>query len=160
MHNPDVVQTVAPDLLSAPVVLMAPGLLRLGACLIYEALVVIAISFACALAFVMLFGDATHGVKRYFLQLFLWLAVGVYFVWCWRKSGQTLAMQTWKLQVVNQDSHLLSMNAAIARYLLACVSLALLGFGFLWAIIDRDHLFLHDRLLKTRIIYALRNIAS
>lgn len=138
---------------------MAPGLLKLGACLIYDALVVIAISFACALVFLWLAGDATHGVKRYLLQLFLLLSVGFYFVWCWLKSGQTLAMQTWQLKLVSQNGQLLSMHVAIARYLLACVSLALFGLGFLWAIIDRDRLFLHDRLLKTHIIYAPRNIA-
>ncbi|PKO52801.1 MAG: RDD family protein [Betaproteobacteria bacterium HGW-Betaproteobacteria-20] len=138
----------------------APSLFKLGACLIYEALVVIALSFACALAFVMLFGDATHGIKRALLQLFLWLSVGVYFVWCWHKSGQTLAMQTWQLKLFNQDAQLLSVNMAVARYALATVSLIMFGLGFLWAIIDREHLFLHDRLLKNRVIYAPRNTTS
>ena len=137
----------------------APSLLKLGACLIYDALVVIAISFACALVFLWLAGDATHGAKRYLLQLFLLLSVGVYFVWCWLKSGQTLAMQTWQLKLVSNNGQLLSVNVAIARYMLACVSLMLFGLGFLWAIIDRDRLFLHDRLLKTHIIYVPRNRA-
>ena len=134
----------------------APSLLKLGACLIYDAIVIIALSFACALLFVWVAGDATHGVKRYLLQLFLWASIGVYFVWCWQKSGQTLAMQTWKLKLVtsrsSQDSQLLPVKLAIARYVLASISLMLFGIGFLWAIIDRDGLFLHDRLLKTRII--------
>lgn len=134
----------------------APSLLKLGACLIYDALVIIALSFACALIFVWVSGDATHGVKRYLLQLFLWVSIGVYFVWCWQKSGQTLAMQTWKLKLVtqggSQESQLLSVKLAMTRYVLASISLMLFGFGFLWAIIDRDRLFLHDRLLKTRII--------
>ena len=69
----------------------APSLIKLGACFIYEVLVVIAILFVCALVFLMFFGDASHGIKRVGLQLFLWLAVGVYFVWCWHKGGQTLA---------------------------------------------------------------------
>ena len=138
----------------------APSLTKLGACLIYDALVVIALSFACAWAFLWLVGDATHGIKRYALQLFLCLSVGTYFVWCWLKSGQTLAMQTWQLKLVNQDAQLLSVKVAVARYILACVSLMLFGLGFLWAIIDRDHLFLHDRLLQTRIIVVPRNTAS
>jgi uncharacterized RDD family membrane protein YckC len=138
----------------------APSLTKLGACLIYDALVVIALSFACAWVFLWLVGDATHGIKRYALQLFLCLSVGTYFVWCWLKSGQTLAMQTWQLKLVNQDAQLLSVKVAVARYVLACVSLMLFGLGFLWAIIDRDHLFLHDRLLQTRIIVVPRNTAS
>lgn len=130
----------------------APGLLKLGACFIYDTLVVIAISFFCGWLFLWLVGDATHGIKRYALQLFLWLSVGVYFVWCWCKSGQTLAMQTWNLKLVDQDLELLSIKTAVTRYVLACVSLMLFGLGFLWVIVDRDRLFLHDRLLKSKII--------
>jgi uncharacterized RDD family membrane protein YckC len=136
----------------------APSLLKLGACLIYEALVLIALLFACASVFMMLVGsDATHGIKQAFFYLHLWISIGVYFVWCWHKSGQTLAMQTWQLKVLNLDSTLLSVNKAIARYVLACISLILFGLGFVWAIVDRDKLFLHDRLLKTHIIYVPRN---
>ena len=139
--------------------LIKPSLIKLAACLIYDALVVIALAFACALAFLWLAGDATHGIKRYALQVFLGLSVGTYFVWCWRKAGQTLAMQTWQFKLVSQNGQLLTIKVAIARYILACVSLMLFGLGFLWAIFDQDHLFLHDRLLKTRIIYVPRNTA-
>jgi uncharacterized RDD family membrane protein YckC len=140
--------------------LQAPSLLKLGACFIYDALAVIALCFVCALVFIILIGDASYGLKRYMLQLFLWIAIGIYFVWCWSKSGQTLAMQTWQLKVVNEDYQLLTWNKATARYMLASVSLMLFGLGFLWAIVDRGHLFLHDRVLNTYIIYVPRNAAS
>ena len=140
--------------------LQAPSLLKLGACFIYDALAVIALCFVCALVVIILIGDASYGLKRYMLQLFLWIAIGIYFVWCWSKSGQTLAMQTWQLKVVNEDYQLLTWNKATARYMLASVSLMLFGLGFLWAIVDRGHLFLHDRLLNTYIIYVPRNAAS
>lgn len=139
---------------------LAPSFLKLGACLIYEALVTIALLLVSAAVFVLLFGNSTNGTKRYWMQLFLFITVGVYFVWCWQKSGQTLAMQTWHLKLVNQDAHLLSLNAAIVRYVLASISFLLFGLGFLWALLDRDRLFLHDRLLKNRIIYVPRNRAS
>ncbi len=138
----------------------APSLTKLGACFIYDVLAVVALSFACVWIFLLMAGDATHGIKRYALQLLLWLSVGAYFIWCWLKNGQTLSMRTWQLKLVSQDNRMLTLNEAMARYVLACVSLILVGFGFLWAIFDRDHLFLHDRLLKTRIIYVPRNIAS
>jgi uncharacterized RDD family membrane protein YckC len=94
------------------------------------------------------------------LQLFLWLTAGIYFVWCWQKSGQTLAMQTWQLKLLNQDGQLLTLTAAITRYVLASLSLIAFGFGYLWIIVDRDRLFLHDRLLKNKIIFAPRKKAS
>lgn len=131
--------------------LQAPGLFKLGACFLYEMLTVVAIVFVSAGFFLWLAGDATHGVKRLLLQIFLWLVVGAYYVWCWHKSGRTLAMQAWKFKLLDQHNHLLDLNLAIARYVLATLSLVLCGLGFLWAIIDRQHLFLHDRILKTRI---------
>ncbi len=130
----------------------APSLIKLGACLLYELLTVIAIVFVSASLFLWIVGDATHGAKRLLLQIFLWLIVGAYFIWCWRQSGQTLAMQAWKIKLIDDDSQLLSLNIAILRYVLATLSVVLCGLGFLWAIIDRQHLFLHDRLLKTRIV--------
>jgi len=130
----------------------APSLIKLGACLLYELLTVIAIVFVSAGLFLWIAGDATQAAKRLLLQIFLWLIVGAYFIWCWRQSGQTLAMQAWKIKLIDDDSQLLSLNIAILRYVLATLSVVLCGLGFLWAIMDRQHLFLHDRLLKTRIV--------
>ena len=129
-----------------------PGVFKLIACLVYEGLTVIALGFVCVGLFLWVAGDATHGVKRFLLQLFLWFAVGAYFTRCWLKTGQTLAMQAWRLKIVNQRAELLTLNAAVARYLLASASLVLFGLGFLWALVDSDKLFLHDRLLKNKII--------
>lgn len=133
-----------------------PSLLRLGACIVYDGLVVLALSFALALVFILLFGDASHGFKRYGLQLFLWLGVGLYFVWCWRKSGQTLAMQTWQLKLSNAQLGRLSWPQVLLRYVMASLSLGVFGLGFIWAVFDPDRLFLHDRLLGSRITFVPR----
>lgn len=133
-----------------------PAWLRLAACMLYDGLVVLALSFALALGFILLFGDASHGLKRYALQLFLWLGIGLYFVWCWRKSGQTLAMQTWQLKLSDGQTKLLNWPQALIRYALASLSLAAFGLGFVWALFDRDDLFLHDRLLNSRITFVPR----
>ena len=133
-----------------------PAWLRLAACLLYDGLVVLALSFALALGFILLFGDASHGLKRYALQLFLWLGVGLYFVWCWRKSGQTLAMQTWQLKLSHGHANLLNWPQALIRYALASLSLGAFGLGFVWAVFDREGLFLHDRLLNNRITFVPR----
>ncbi|CAN1489968.1 COG1714 Predicted membrane protein/domain [Methylophilaceae bacterium] len=133
-----------------------PAWLRLAACMVYDGLVVLALSFALALGFILLFGDASHGLKRYALQLFLWLGVGLYFVWCWRKSGQTLAMQTWQLKLSDGQANLLNWPQALIRYALASLSLGAFGLGFVWAVFDHDGLFLHDRLLSSRITFVPR----
>ena len=136
--------------------------LKLFAACIYELLLLLALWMLCTWIFVRLFGDATHGNKRYFLQLFLWLVTGAYFVWCWTKTGQTLATKTWKIRLVsqnlakqditNQQNVNLNMQQAMIRYALASASVLACGLGFVWALVDKDRLFLHDRLLKTRFI--------
>ena len=123
----------------------------LAAC-VYELLLLIALWFIAALLFISLFGDATHSYKRYFLQFYLWLITGAYFVCCWRKSGQTLAAQTWKIKLVNQAGDTLNTRLAIIRYILSSLCALILGFGFIWALLDKDRLYLHDRLMKTRFI--------
>jgi uncharacterized RDD family membrane protein YckC len=125
---------------------------KLFAACVYELLLLIALWMLCTLGFVSLFGDASAGSKRYGLQLVLWLVTGVYFVWCWCKSGQTLAAQTWKIKLVDQRNNTLSPKQAVNRYALASLSLLIFGLGYLWALADKDGLFLHDRLLKTRFI--------
>jgi uncharacterized RDD family membrane protein YckC len=99
-----------------------------------------------------LFGDATAGNKRLFLQLILWMVTGIYFIWCWCKTGQTLATKTWKIKLVNQHDVTLDSRQALTRYALANLSLLACGAGFIWAFVDKDSLFLHDRLMKTRFV--------
>lgn len=145
------------DEVSNPDCTQTPSLIKLGACFIYDALAVVALCFVSALVVIILIGDASYGLKRYLLQVVLWLAIGIYFVWCWKKTGQTLAMKTWQLKLVSKDGQLLPLNLAMARYVLSTLSLMLFGLGFLWAMVDRDHLYLHDRLLNTHIIYVPRD---
>lgn len=131
--------------------------LRLFAACLYELLLLLALWMLCTWVFVRLFGDATIGTKRYALQVLLWLMTGVYFVFCWHKSGQTLATKTWKIKLVTQEgdtsqNNCLSTKQAMLRYALASASMLVFGLGFVWALIDKQGLFLHDRLLKTRFI--------
>jgi uncharacterized RDD family membrane protein YckC len=130
---------------------------RLFATCVYELLLLIALWFISAWIFIVLFGDATHSYKRFFLQAFLWLVTGVYFVWCWSKSGQTLAAQTWKIKLVNQAGVTLSIKEAIVRYVLASLSALIFGLGFIWIFVDKNQLYLHDRLLKSRFVTVNKN---
>ncbi len=53
------------------------------------------------------------------LQAFVFFVLGTYFVWFWCKSGQTLAMKTWHVRVVDKQGHALTVRRAAARYLLS-----------------------------------------
>ena len=123
----------------------------LAAC-VYELLLLLALWMLCTWAFISLFGEATTGNKRYILQFLLWAITGAYFVFCWHKSGQTLATKTWKIKLVNLQNNSLSLSQAIVRYALASALMLACGLGVFWMLVDKERLFLHDRLLKTRFI--------
>jgi uncharacterized RDD family membrane protein YckC len=125
---------------------------KLFASAVYEILVLVALWLAGTALYVSVVGDATQGYKRVGLQIFLWVLAGAYFVWCWCRSGQTLAMLAWRLQLVNQQNQALSLPQACLRYALASASLLAFGAGYWWALFDKDRLYLHDRLLKTHLI--------
>ena len=130
------------------------GFRRRLASLTYESLLLLGI---LALTFLvpnliigMLFGASLPGVVMW---IHVVLVLGAYFVWYWTRRGQTLAMQTWRLQVVNAaDGKLPSARVAWLRYLVAWPSVMVFGLGLLWALVDRDRQFLHDRLAGTCVV--------
>ena len=128
------------------------GLARRLASAFYDALLLTALLFVATLPFVLLVGDSTRGWTRHVLQAWLVIVAGVYFVYFWTRGGQTLAMRTWRLRVVRSDGGALGVGRAVHRYALAVLGSAALGATFLWALLDREKLFLHDRLAGTAIV--------
>ena len=128
------------------------GLGRRLASLLYESLLVFALALVSGPLFYGAASGRLSGLTRHFFQAYILAVLGLYFVWCWRRGGQTLPMKTWKLRLVSSSGGAVSMPTACVRYVLACVSVAFGGAGFLWALADRDGQFLHDRLAGTRIV--------
>ena len=139
-----------------PAVYVLPGLARRLASLIYDGLLLAALFLVTTFIFIALFGDATHAPLRYWLQACLYLVATTYLLWCWLHGGQTLAMQTWRIRLVGDKTQTVSVDRALQRYLLASLGLMFFGAGFLWALFDRERLFLHDRLLGTRLVLVSR----
>ena len=116
--------------------------------MVYEGLLIFAVGFFAAWVFFFASGgrDATRGVARAELQIFILAVLAAYFLWSWLRGGQTLAMRAWKIRLVD-----VTPAKAVARFLIAA---ALLPLSILWALIDRDGQFLHDRVAGTRLIDA------
>lgn len=123
--------------------------------MLYESMLLFAVMFFAGLAFSWFAGSASlplSGWPRHLFQIYLFFAIGLYFIWCWLRGGQTLAMRTWKLRLENATGDKPTLQQALIRYVLAWLSLGLAGIGFAWALFDRDRQFLHDRLTGTRIV--------
>lgn len=114
----------------------------------YEAILLFAVAFFAAWLFFFASGarDATSGWLRYALQLFIGVVFASYFLWCWLRGGQTLAMKAWGIKLVD-----ITPRKALARFVLALI---LLPVSIVWAVFDREGQFLHDRLAGTRLILA------
>ena len=152
------------------------------AALLYEGLLLVALLFAVNFVLLPLVtpGHAGQGKdlvvpalpQRLALFWILFAVLAGYFTWCWSRGRRTLAMKTWRIRLVRLDGSPLPPRTALARYLAAWIGpllavgayalLAshgagahatwLVALGFLWAFIDRDRQFLHDRLAGTRIL--------
>ncbi len=87
------------------------------------------------------------------LMTHVFIVLGAYFIWYWSHGGQTLAMQTWKIQLTTASGTHPSMVRLLTRYALTWPSLIYFGVGLIWALFDRDRQFLHDRLAGTRLVF-------
>jgi len=156
--------------------LPSPSRLRRFACMMYEGVLLFAVVFLASYLFDTL-TQSRHGlVLRHGRQAALFIAIGLYFVLCWRLGGQTLAMKTWHIRLTGVEGAPPALLRLIARYALSWL-LPLAGAGaialaahasgwpaiyslivvtpflnFVWSWLDRDAVFLHDRLLGTRLI--------
>lgn len=121
--------------------------------MLYEMLLLVGV-----LAFTLIFphaliGAVTHRVATpVVFQAHFFLTLLVYFLWFWSQGRQTLAMKTWRIRLVTRDGLALRPTQALCRFLLCWPSIVLGGLGILWALIDPDRQFLHDRLAGTRLV--------
>ena len=120
--------------------------------MIYDALLLVAMLFIAGFAFIYATNFPQHPNLLPVFRIYLLGVIAAYFCWFWCKSGQTLAMKTWRIKLQNRDGQLLSIVQAPQRFAVALLGIALGGLSIWWALFDRDHQFLHDRLLGTRLI--------
>lgn len=153
-----------------------PGLARRLACFIYEGVLLFGVVFVAGYLYSTLTQQRHAMEGQHGLQAFLFIVLGIYFIWFWSHGGQTVAMKAWHIRVVDGEGQPLSQARALGRYLLAwlwfmpaLLSVYLLGlqhssgaiFGSLtagvlaYAALARLHprrQFLHDALCGTQLI--------
>jgi uncharacterized RDD family membrane protein YckC len=152
-----------------------PSIKRRLIAMVYETFLLLAVEMLAVALFLVVTRNSHAPVFQYAMKVWLFVVTGAYFVWGWTNSGHTLAMKTWRMQVVTNGGARLPLTTAIVRYLLAwgwflpallaCTALGLkdkaqigaavavgvLAWG-LTAFLDRDRQFLHDRLAGTRLV--------
>lgn len=131
-----------------------PGIARRIASMAYESLLLLGVlSLAFMVPHLALGVGFEIVLPGWVLISHVFAVMGAYFIWYWRHGGQTLAMQTWKIALTTPSGAPPSLAQLALRYVVAWPSVVCLGVGLLWALIDRDGQFLHDRLAGTRIVF-------
>jgi uncharacterized RDD family membrane protein YckC len=157
------------------------GLWRRFGAFVHELLFLVGYLFIVGLVFATLSGESMSAGRPQILtgpiavlqQLYLFVTIGAYFIFFWTRGRRTLAFKTWQLRLLGADGNAPSMKQAIVRYLATWIgpalAVALFAIGgksvggwwilalfanFLWAIVDRDRRFLHDRIAGTRVVFS------
>ncbi|MFO1415543.1 MAG: RDD family protein [Burkholderiales bacterium] len=158
------------------------SLRRRLASLVYELLLLVALLFVVSFALLPLVSPGHAGSaqaitvpalpQRAAMGSVLFAVLAFYFSWCWSQGRRTLPMKTWKLRLIDRAGRDLGRRQALLRYLCVWIGplaalaaygvLAPMGLGahaawlvllgWLWAFVDRERLFLHDRLAGTRLV--------
>ena len=97
-----------------------PGLWRRMACWLYEGILLFGVVFIAGYLFGTLTQTRNAMDNRAALQVFIFVALSAYFVIFWTR-GQTLAMKTWHIRVVDARGAPISRDRALLRYTLAWV---------------------------------------
>ena len=159
---------------TASIPLQAPRLVRRMACWVYEGILMFGVVFIAGYLFGTLSQTRNALDNRHALQAFLFVVFGIYFTWFWAK-GQTLAMKTWHIRVVDCAGQPLTQWRALLRYVLAWLwflpplaaaapfalsggesVVVVLGWVAVWALLSRFHpqqQFWHDVLAGTRLVH-------
>ena len=155
--------------------LKTPSLTRRMASWLYEGMLMFGVVFIAGYLFGTLSQTRNAMDNRHALQAFLFIVFGIYFVWLWSK-GQTLAMKTWDIKIVDRSGLPVTQSRALLRYVLSWLwflpALAgvspfklsgaesvvlVIGWVAVWAILSRfhpDRQFWHDAWAGTRLVSA------
>jgi len=127
-----------------------PSLGRRLACNLYEGLLLIAVLLIAGFPFAALVQQLPLEINIVLLRIYLFCIAGAYFALFWRK-GQTLAMKTWRIRMVNQTGDAPGAAQVWLRFALASLNLALLGVGWWAALVRKDGQFLQDHYAGTKL---------
>lgn len=99
--------------------LLTPGLARRLAAFVYEGVLLFGVTMIAGYLYSSL-TQQRHALQgKAGLQAFMFVVLGIYFVWFWSRGGQTVAMKAWNIRLVMADGRPVSQARALLRYVLA-----------------------------------------
>lgn len=120
--------------------------------LVYDVFPLLGLWFFAGAIGLTLAGDQNKFARNLAIQALVLLFTAGYFVISWTRGGQTIGMRAWRLRVIDEHGSRVGWMRAVLRFVLASLSLALLGAGFWWQFFDREKRSAHDAIARTRMV--------
>lgn len=169
----------APRALATATTPQAPSLTRRLAAFVYEGVLLFGVLMVAGFVYSVSTGMRHALQGQAGLQAFLFVVLGLYFIWFWTHGGQTVAMKAWHVRLVDAGGRPVRPARAAVRYVLSWLWFApallaahlaglhgggsvygLLTVGVLaYAALSRLHperQFWHDAVCGTRLVDARR----
>ena len=157
--NTNAIEDAKPILQRGP-----PGVFRRLAVIVYDSFLLFAVLFVATLIPAYILSPEMFAAKPandsvvhelnipmqgWIYRVYLVALIILFYGWFWRKSGQTLGMQAWRIKLESVSGGKPSWSQCVTRVLVAGVSFAAAGLGYWWIWLDKEGRSWHDLASKT-----------
>ena len=129
------------------------------AAMLYDFLLILALWLIFGIVIVALFVDMPE-VGGEFQKPFppsiaasSWFSITfLFYTYFWRRNGQTLGMQAWRIKLVSEQPGPISILQCMLRVGIGFFSVLSCGLGFLWMLWDKSEKTWHDRASMSKVV--------
>lgn len=138
------------------------SLWRRVAALAYDSLIVLALLMLSTLlingVIKLVTGEFPGAYPTSVVLTLLFVICFFYYTHSWRLGGQTIGMKAWGIYLVNLQPKPIQLSQCMLRTGMGFFSIALAGFGFWWALVDKQQRSWHDIASLTRVVFKPKNM--
>ncbi len=124
--------------------------------MLYDSLLIIPLFMAGAALWIAVFGPTENLDEPAVPAVLQWcswiLILLLFFGIFWRRAGQTLGMQAWRIKLMSTTGEPLTWQQVTIRISGALLSAVFFGGGYLWRFVPPHHRYWHDRLSQTHLV--------
>lgn len=132
------------------------GLIRRLGAMMYDFLIIVAVWMLLGFArlpFVPEGVDAMNDNAGPGFQSILFLVTFGFFTFFWRRTGQTLGMQAWRIRIQNSDGRAITLTQSLMRFFCGAFSLVCLGLGHFWMLFSPSRKTWPDSFSESEVVY-------
>lgn len=132
------------------------GLVRRLGAMMYDFLIIVAIWMLLGFARLPFLPDGVDAMNDHAgpgFQSVLFLVTFSFFTFFWRRTGQTLGMQAWRIRIQNSDGRAITLTQSLMRFFSGAFSLICLGLGHFWMLFSPSKKTWPDSFSESEVVY-------